>query len=53
MLLMIFFAEYNEESNKKDPKFKVSNHVRIPKHKTFLLKAIHLIGAKKFLLLIK
>ena len=35
---MIFFAEYNEESNKKDPKFKVSNHVRIPKHKNVFAK---------------
>ena len=23
------FAEYNEESNEKDPKFKVGDHVRI------------------------
>ena len=27
------FAEYNEESNKKYPKFKVGNHVRISKDK--------------------
>ena len=27
------FAEYNEESNKKDPKFKISDHVRISKYK--------------------
>ena len=26
------FVEYNEESNKKDPKFKVGDHVRISKH---------------------
>ena len=25
------FAEYNEESNEKDPKFKVGYHVRISK----------------------
>ena len=25
------FAEYNEESNGKDPKFKVNDHVRISK----------------------
>ena len=25
------FVEYNEESNKKDPKFKVGDHVRISK----------------------
>ena len=24
-----FFAEYNKESNEKDPKFKVNDHVRI------------------------
>ena len=23
------YAEYNEDSNKKDPKFKVGDHVRI------------------------
>ena len=27
------FAEYNEESNEKDPKFKVGNHVMISKYK--------------------
>ena len=27
------FVEYNEESNKKDPKFKVGDHVRISKFK--------------------
>ena len=27
------FAEYNEESNEKDPKFKVGDHVRISKYK--------------------
>ena len=26
------FAEYNEESNKKDPKFKVGDHVKISKY---------------------
>ena len=26
------FAEYNEESNKRNPKFKVGNHVRISKY---------------------
>ena len=28
-----FFAEYNEESNEKDPKFKVNDHARISKYK--------------------
>ena len=27
------FAEYNEESNEKDPKFKVNDHVKISKYK--------------------
>ena len=32
------FAEYNEESNKKDPKFKVNDHVRISKYKNIFAK---------------
>ena len=32
------FAEYNEESNEKDPKFKVSDHVRISKYKNIFSK---------------
>ena len=47
------YAEYNEDSNKKDPKFKIGDHVRISKYKTFLLKDILQIGRKKFLLLVK
>ena len=43
------FAEYNEQSNEKDPKFKVGDHVRISKYKNILLKDILLIGAKKSL----
>ena len=27
-----FYAEYNEDSNKKDPKIKVGDHVKIQKH---------------------
>ena len=27
------FAEYNEESNKKNPKFKVGDHIRTSKYK--------------------
>ena len=46
-------AEYNEESNEKDLKFKIGNHVRISKSKNVLLKDIYLIGVKKFLLLKK
>ena len=32
------FAEYNEESNEKDPKFKVGNHVRVSKFKNIFAK---------------
>ena len=32
------FAEYNEESNKKDPKFKVGDPVRISKYKNIFAK---------------
>ena len=32
------FAEYNEESNKNDPKFKINDHVRILKYKNILAK---------------
>ena len=31
-------AEYNEESNKKDPKFKIGDHVRIFKYKNIFAK---------------
>ena len=32
------FAEYNEESNEKDPKIKVNDHVRISKYKNIFTK---------------
>ena len=32
------FSEYNEESNYKDPKFKVGDHVRISKYKNIFAK---------------
>ena len=32
------FAEYNEESTGKDPKFKVGDHVRISKYKNIFAK---------------
>ena len=32
------FAEYNKESNEKDPKFKVGDHVSISKYKNILAK---------------
>ena len=33
------FAEYNKKSNKKDPKFKTGDHVRISKYKNIFAKA--------------
>ena len=47
------YAEYNEDFNEKDPKFKVGDHVRIQNTKRFLLKDILKIGLKKFLSLAK
>ena len=50
------FIENVEENNKRDPKFKVGDNVRISKYKNIfahLKKVVHLIGPKKFLLLIK
>ena len=35
---MILFAEYNEESNKRNPKFKVGDHVRNSKYKNIFAK---------------
>ena len=32
------FAEYNEESNEKDPKFRTGDHVRISKYKNVFAK---------------
>ena len=32
------FAEYNEQSNEKDPKFKVGHHARISKFKNIFAK---------------
>ena len=32
------YSEYNENSNKKDPKFKVGDHVKISKYKNIFAK---------------
>ena len=32
------YAEYNKDSNEKDPKFKVGDHVRISKYKSIFAK---------------
>ena len=34
----ISFDEYNEESNEKDPKFKVGDYVKISKYKNIFSK---------------
>ena len=47
------YIDFKKEVNDKDPKFKVGDHVRFQNTKTFLLKDIHQIGLKKFLLLVK
>ena len=44
------FAECNEETNEKDPKFKVGDHVRNQSTRIFFLNDMLLIGVKKFLL---
>ena len=38
------YAEYYEDSNERDPKFKIGDGVRISKYRTFLLKDILQIG---------
>ena len=44
---------YIDEHNEKDSRFKVGDRVRISNSKIYLLKDILLIGAEKYLLLIK
>ena len=46
-----FYAKYNEDFNKKDPKLKVGDHVRVSKYKNIVAKDMLQIGQKKFLLL--
>ena len=41
-----FYAEFNEDSNEKDPKFRVVDHVRISKYK-------NIFGQKKFFFISK
>ena len=47
------YAVYNENSNKKYPKFKVGYPVRISKYKNISAKGYTQIGQKKYLLLVK
>ena len=48
-----YYAQYNEDFNKKDLKFRVGDHIEFQNIKTFLLKDTLQIGQKKFLLLVK
>ena len=47
------YAEYNENPNKKDSNLKLVMMLQFQNIKTFLLRDIHQIGQKKFLLLAK
>ena len=47
------FTECKEDFNKKGPKFKVNDHVRISKYKNIFGKDMFQIGHKKFLLLMR
>ena len=47
------YAEYNEDSNEKDPKFKVDHPGRISKHKNVFAKGYTQNWSKKVLLLVK
>ena len=46
------YAECNEDFNKKDPKLKVGDHVKLQNTKTFLLKDMLQIDRERFLLLV-
>ena len=46
------YDEYNENSNKKIPKFEVGDRVRISKYRNFFAKNMLQIGQKKFLVLV-
>ena len=42
----VIYVEYSEETNKKSPKFKVGDNVRISKYKNMFARVIQLIGLK-------
>ena len=42
------YAEYNEDFNKKDPKFKVGDHIRISKYKNVFAKGYAPNWSKEF-----
>ena len=43
------YIDSDKNNNNGDPKFKVSDHVRLSNYKTFLQKVTFQIGLKKFL----
>ena len=47
------YAEHNEDFNRKDPKFKVSDHDRIPNYKNIFTEGYAPTGQKKICLLVK
>ena len=47
------YAEYNEDSDEKDPKFKVVDHVTISKYKNIFAKGYTHNGSEEVLLLAK
>ena len=47
------YAEYNEGSKEKNPKFKVGGHVRISKYRSTFAKDTLKVGQRKLLLLVK
>ena len=47
------YAEYNEDSNEKDPKFKVDDHVRISKYKNIFAKGDTPNWSERFLVISK
>ena len=47
------YAEYNKDFNRKDPKFKIGDHDRIPKYKNVFTEGYAPIGQKKICLLVK
>ena len=46
------YAEYNEDFNKKDPKFKVGDHVRVSKYKNIFAKGYAPNCSEELLLLV-
>ena len=47
------YVEYNADSNEKDPKFKVGNHVRISKYKNIFAKGYALNCSEEVLVISK